>query len=337
MLQSLGYAGFRTSQMEDWERLAVRGFGLQLVDKSRSTLTFRMDDRKQRVSVYSDGTSDQPSYFGWEVADAAALAALCKRLDERDVPYAQGSRALAEERHVKDLIVFADPAGNRLEAFYGGEIATDPFVPGRNISGFRTGTLGMGHVVITVERADEPLDFYMNTLGFHMTDFLVTPIRGYFLHLNPRHHSIALLETGKRGIHHLMMELYNLDDVGQGYDIALDGDHEKIAATLGRHSNDWMTSFYLFTPSGFMVEYGWGGRSLDVGNVVPREITEGPNIWGHNRRWMTPEENAKAQHMSREAAANGLRHPVQVIDGNYEVGFGACPWWNEAKAKARTG
>ena len=37
---------------------------------------------------------------------------------------ARGSRALADERRVKDLIVFADPIGNRLEAFHGAEIAT---------------------------------------------------------------------------------------------------------------------------------------------------------------------------------------------------------------------
>ena len=47
-----------------------------------------------------------------------------------------------------------------------------------------------------------------------------------------------------------------VDDVGQGYDIAL-GDKEKIVATLGRHPNDLVTSFYMHTPSDILVEYGW--------------------------------------------------------------------------------
>src|SRR6267142_1640583 len=68
------------------------------------------------------------------------------------VSIARGSRALADERRVKDLIVFSDPIGNRLEIFHGAEIATDPFRPGRAISGFRTGALGMGHAVLTAER-----------------------------------------------------------------------------------------------------------------------------------------------------------------------------------------
>ena len=48
---------------------------------------------------------------------------------------------------------------------------------------------------------------------------------------------MALIETGKQDLHHLMVELYSLDDVGQGYDIAL-GEPERIATTLGRHPND---------------------------------------------------------------------------------------------------
>ena len=29
-----------------------------------------------------------------------------------------------------------------------------------------------------------------------------------------------MIETGRSGIHHIMMELYSLDDVGQAYDLA---------------------------------------------------------------------------------------------------------------------
>ena len=39
---------------------------------------------------------------------------------------ARGSRALADERFVKDLIVFSDPVGNRIEVFHGPQIASEP-------------------------------------------------------------------------------------------------------------------------------------------------------------------------------------------------------------------
>ena len=135
---------------------------------------------------------------------------------------------------------FEDPAGNVLEAFHGPEIAPDPFRPGRAISGFRTGPLGMGHVVMNVERIDRVLPFYQDLLGFRLSDYTLRPFKAYFLHLNPRHHSFAMIETGHNSVHHMMVELFMLDDVGQAYDLAL-GEPGQIATTLGRHANDFMT------------------------------------------------------------------------------------------------
>jgi 2,3-dihydroxybiphenyl 1,2-dioxygenase len=330
-LQSLGYIGIRSQKLEDWEAYATRFLGLQLVDRSRSTLAFRMDDRKQRVIVNAD-TEGGASFFGWEVADGAALDTLGGRLERAGVATARGSRALADERRVKDLIVFADPLGNRLEAFHGPEIASEPFQPGRNISGFRTGALGMGHAVLTVERLDDVIPFYREVLGFRLSDYILKPFKAYFFHVNPRHHSLAFLETGKNGIHHMMMELFNLDDVGQAYDIAL-MDPESIGATLGRHTNDHVTSFYSWSPSGFMVEYGWGGRLVEPDNWVADEYTVGPSLWGHDRAWLPEETRAEARAMRTRLAAEGLRHPVQVMEGNHRLMPGTCPWWDEAVAR----
>ncbi|KAB2873053.1 MAG: biphenyl 2,3-dioxygenase, partial [Pseudorhodoplanes sp.] len=55
-IQSLGYVGIRTKALEDWQRFATGLVGLQLAERSRSQLRFRMDDRKQRVIVDADGT-----------------------------------------------------------------------------------------------------------------------------------------------------------------------------------------------------------------------------------------------------------------------------------------
>ena len=242
-LQTLGYIGLRTKNLEDWTAYASRFLGMQLVDKSRGTATFRMDDRKQRLVVHEDA-GDAPGFFGWEVADAAALDAYAAVWSSHKVPFARGSRALAEERKVRDLIVLNDPVGNRLEIFHGAETTTDPFKPGRAISGFRTGPLGMGHAVLHCEKIDDVLPFYRDMLGFKLSDYFTKPFAAYFFHLNPRHHSVAFIESGKTGIHHLMVETCYLDDVGQGYDLALKNP-EMIATTFGRHYND-QVHFVLF-------------------------------------------------------------------------------------------
>src|SRR6476659_2092844 len=221
-VSALGYVVARTKDLSDWGSFGSGTLGLQRVDRSRSSLAFRMDDRKQRIIVDAEG-GEGISVFGWEVADAGALEALAARLEASGIKVDRGSRALADERRVGDLIVFADPRGNRLEAFHSAEIAAEPFSPGRAMSGFRTGPLGLGHVVFNVETSEtiqRLLPFYRDLLGFRITDYYSHPFEAFFLHVNPRHHSLAMIRTGKNAVHHIMMEVFSFDDMGQGYDIA---------------------------------------------------------------------------------------------------------------------
>ena len=334
-LTALGYVGIRTKKLEDWADYGTRFLGMQLVDKSRGALALRMDDRKQRVIIHTD-EDEGPSFYGWEVADGAALDALAARLETSQVKVARGSPALADERRVKDLIVFSDPLGNRLEVFHGAEVATDPFRPGRSISGFRTGPLGMGHAVLTAERVDDVVPFYTEILNFKPSDYILRPFKAYFFHINARHHSLAFIDTGKNGIHHMMFEVCYLDDVGQAYDLAL-AKPEMIGTTLGRHVNDHMTSFYSHSPSEFLVEYGWGGRSIDPAAWTPHERTEGPSLWGHDRMWLSPGGREEARQLRMKGAAGGAREPVNVLDGNYLRAADVCPWWSANVQTRRTG
>ena len=327
-VQALGYAGFGSAALEDWRQFGTGLVGLQAVERSPSLLAFRMDDRKQRI-VIDRALPEGARFFGWEVADAAALEALAAGLEQAEVEVTAEPQALADARRVRALISFRDPCGNRLEAFYGAQTDDMPFKPGRSISGFRTGPLGLGHAVLTVENIDAVMPFYVDLLGFRLSDYMEKPFRAYFFHINARHHSLALIETGRNGMHHLMVELFSLDNVGHSYDVA--SQQDRVIATLGRHTNDLMTSFYAKTPSSFMVECGWGGREIDPSNWRPFELQDGPSLWGHERVWLPPAERDEARQMRMRAAAAGLRAPVQVMDGNYNLLSGTCPWWDSLK------
>jgi catechol-2,3-dioxygenase len=183
-IEALGYIGVRAKDLGDWATYGSNILGMQRVDKSRSSLAFRMDDRKQRLVIDADG-GEGIGFFGWEVADSAALDTLAARIEAAGTKVARGARSLAEERHVKDLIVLNDPAGNRLEIFHGAETTGDPFRPGRNISGFRTGPLGMGHVVMHFERIADVMKFYQEVLEFRLSDYWTRPFPAYFFHVNP--------------------------------------------------------------------------------------------------------------------------------------------------------
>jgi catechol 2,3-dioxygenase-like lactoylglutathione lyase family enzyme len=112
-LTALGYIGVRSARPDDWSSYATRLLGMQQVDRGGAVRAFRMDDRRQRLIVTGD-EGEGLGFLGWEVTDAAALDALAARLDAHGVAVRHPPRALADERHVGDLIAFQDPAGNQL-------------------------------------------------------------------------------------------------------------------------------------------------------------------------------------------------------------------------------
>lgn len=315
---ALGYIGIKSSQMDQWSQMATSLLGMQQVDRGGRIRAFRMDDHKQRLIV--DASSDAGlGVMGWEVKSSTDLDCLAGRLDDAGIKITRKSRARADERHVGELISFSDPAGNALEVFCKPALSSDPFRPGRPISGFRTGALGMGHAVLNVEDVKSLLPFYRDLLGFKVSDFGLKPYPLYFFHVNGRHHSFAMVGSGRKALHHFMVEVGRLDDVGQGYDLA-QLEEGRVAYTLGRHTNDHMTSFYVNTPSGFFIEYGWAGRVIDPATWQPHETFDGPSLWGHDRLQMADEQRGSLRDMRLAAAARGVRAPdpnLPTLD---------CPW-----------
>jgi len=321
-IRALGYVGISTSQLDDWATYATKLLGLQVSRESKISLSLRADKWTQRLFIEADGGSSI-SVIGWEVEDAKSLEDLAKKLDSVNHPYARGTRALAEQRYVKDLIVLHDPGGNRLEIFWGALNTAEPFRSGRAISGFRTGPTGLGHVVMQSTKAFEVIPFYRDVLGFGVTDFYDEPVQAAFFHVNVghsavRHHSFAVAGGERDATHHLLLEMLSLDDVGQGLDLAL-LEEGRLAATLGRHTGCYTTSFYTKTPSGFLIETGWGHRLIDSRKWKAVERLTGPSLWGHKYYFMPPEARARTEKKTLENVANGERRPVQVIVGNYEV------------------
>ncbi len=313
-ISALGYLGVRSDRLEDWSGFACDLLGMQLADHGGKNLAFRMDNLHQRL-VVSDEPGETLAFMGWEVSAREDLETYAARLEQAGFDVQAGSSQLADRRFVTDLIVVHDPAGNRLELVWKPLSAVDPFVPGRPIAGFHTGPLGMGHAVLHVGDIKPVVSFYCDLLDFKISDYGLTPYPLYFFHVNGRHHSFALVGSGKSGFHHFMVEYQNMDDIGQGYDLA-QLDEDRIAYTLGRHTNDYMTSFYANSPSGFFVENGWGGRVIDPDTWEPHETFDGPSFWGHERLYLAEEPRARLRQMRLDAAASGKRAPA-VID---------CPW-----------
>ena len=308
-ITQLGYIGIEATDPDAWRKYAADFLGMQVDGSQR--LRLRMDARPQRMLV-EPSARDGAAFFGFEVADARALKDAAGTLEEAGVEVHGSTKDEQEWRQVAEMVWFPDPDGNRIELYYGPADADDPFTPSRPIGGFRAGDLGLGHVVLGTDNFEAMEDFYKNLLNFRLSDFIAAkPFRASFFHINPRHHTLAIIETPERGVHHVMIEYNFMDDVGRLYDMALD-QPDCIAVTLGRHSNDHVLSFYSRSPGGFMIETGWGGRLVDDATWQP-EALYGPSIWGHERSWLPPEARASARKQRDLAARQGVLEPTEVI------------------------
>lgn len=245
------------------------------------TLYLKMDERQWRVAVHPSEENRGLHYLGLEVDGVQELEAAVAELRQHGVAVDMGSADDAFGRGVTGLARFKDPAGVSLELFYGPAVDYKFCSPVPNTR-FVAGHLGFGHAILFVDRMAEAFDFYTRVLGFQLTDFIrFGP--GYsirFLRCNERHHSIGLADVGvPRGLHHVMFEMQTADDVGRTLD-RVQRAGIPVTASLGRHVNDHMLSFYMRSPYGFGVEIGCEGMMIDH-TWTPNEFCEG-DIWGHH-------------------------------------------------------
>ena len=282
-IDGLGYIGL-TGSTAAWADLAAV-IGLQAAPSAEDGATrYRVDDRAWRIAV----EEGEPGlgYIGWEARSRDALRRVRDRLAAAGV-VVKDAPELAAERDVLEVCTCQDPSGNRLELFFGPEVASEPFVSpagARFVTRSGGRSLGLGHVVMFVDDLRATNEFYMGLLGFELTDAIIHGAMGAtFAHTNPRHHSLAFGAAAgpmKSGIDHLMLEVDSLDQVGVVLD-RVTAAGTPVTVTLGKHSNDHMTSFYLRTPSGCDLEYGVGGRLIDE-SWVPTWFRS-PSTWGHKR------------------------------------------------------
>jgi 2,3-dihydroxyethylbenzene 1,2-dioxygenase len=262
----LGYMGIGVKDPAAWQHFATGILGMELVEEGESDRCYlRMDYWHHRITLHADG-GDDLLYLGLRVDGPDEFRIMQRQLADAGVTYRVGSDEEAIERHVLEVLKLSDPDGNPIEIFHGPEVqASTPFHPGRRMHGrFKTGTGGLGHCIIRERDVAAAYRFY-TLLGMRggveykirMGKQLVTPT---FMHCNDRQHTLAFGIGGMtRRINHVMIEVDNPDDVGLTYDLVR---KEKLPVEIlpGKHSNDRMFSFYFRNPSGWMIEYGWGGR-----------------------------------------------------------------------------
>ncbi|WP_087687459.1 VOC family protein [Pandoraea sp. PE-S2R-1] len=282
-VRKLGYVGLNVRDIATVKTIFGRVLGMQARPGGDGTISYRMDARHHRFT-FVPGNSDSLAYVGWETDSLEALQRLAETIGRQGHAVRPATAQEKAERAVLDMFWFDGPDGVRTEIAFGGIEDAEPFAPARTISGFRTEEQGLGHVVLGSADADATVKFYRDSLGFSVSDYIHWDVcRATFLHCNARHHSLAVMNpvygTAAGQLNHVMVQANAMDDVGRAYDIVRDLGIP-VVLTLGKHSNDHMTSFYIQTPGGWAIEYGHGAREID--NDWDVKYYDSPRLWGHH-------------------------------------------------------
>ncbi|MBS0473823.1 MAG: VOC family protein [Proteobacteria bacterium] len=284
----LGYVLIESGKLDEWEVFARDGLGLHADRLSSDVLALRVDDRERRI-VVRRGAAEDVIALGWELDDAAGLDTMRAHLESEGVAVSTGLASEAALRGVDAFHGFFGHKGLRLEFFAGAKRTNQPL---QAMSGpFSTGAGGLGHAVLFTRNPEALTAELHRLLGARISDTITDRLQGVemeftFLHLNERHHSLAIGATAglrvdpiRTRIQHMMLEVETLEAVGDAY-LRCKALGYPIAMSMGQHPNDHGISFYVVSPSGFEMELGVGPRRIGPDWQVGHY--RGISKWGHH-------------------------------------------------------
>jgi len=282
----LAYLGIEATDLPAWDRFMEDVAGLQKVsDDSTSTVSFFRMDQNARRFIVKEGPADDIVYAGFTVPNDVELTRMRSGFESAGYKTSNLDAGELQERQVRTGFHCQDPFGHRVEFACGPFAILDkPFVSPRGAR-FVAEDLGFGHIVLSADDEAKVAEFYLSIAGFLFSDTINLKefgegVKATFLHCNPRHHTLALLNVpGEKRLHHFMVQMGDIDDVGRAFDRCVASEFDPIL-TIGRHTNDHMISFYAMTPSGIAVEIGAQGRLIDDTSWSANSYNAG-SFWGH--------------------------------------------------------
>lgn len=283
----MGYALIESQKLKDWQRFTREALGLD-VQAMDNSLVCRLDGHARRL-VISQGPLEDVAALGYQLDDQASLDIVLQRLRQKGVAVEAGTAQGAALRGVEAYWRCIGPKRLPIEFFVTPTLSSAPLL--MLASGYLTGSAGMGHVAITSRKPEAMLAFWQEILDARHSDDIEQKMGGLmldirFLRLNERHHSVAVACTrGKRmdpirtRIQHMNIQCATLEDMTAAY-LRCRQLGYRIMMGVGQHTNDRELSFYVQSPSGFEIEYGWDPIAVDEDHWQPT-LHQGISTWGH--------------------------------------------------------
>ena len=251
--------------------------GLAVEREAASEVWLRCSDKPYDL-VLVQGSEPGLVGAGFEVEDAAQLDSLHAVLDAAGLSPARLDAATCAARLVEASIAVIDPiSGLALEFFCGQSRAATLYVAQH------TRIERMGHLVLNVTDLDAAHRFWVDLLGFAVSDRVKGAAEWLRAWPNPLHHSLALLQHSANTLHHINFMVTDIDDIGKAMN-RLKAADVPIVYGPGRHLPSTSVFLYFLDPDGNTAELSFGMEQFgEVGARDFRDLEHKPevmDIWG---------------------------------------------------------
>ncbi len=305
-VKAVVYGRLEVKSIAKWREFMELLFGLKLKPSTRpGEFEAVVDDAGCRM-IFSEGPAEDLVAYGWLSDD---LDALEQRIEASGEKAEWASDDEAMERGAGRLLRTLDPEGLMIE-IVDATASHNSYEAPHHGQTYKTGQLGVGHFSIASADLDRFERFYVDALGLEISDYndlnlmAGVRVRVGFYRANPRHHSVgcaSLGVTSKQRLHHFFFELPDHDAVGRAFE-RVQQTGIQIAHEIGVHPNDNLFTFYVISPSGFLVEIGAEGRLVEA--PEPILTHRGMARWGHR---MTTKQKLRMLPTVARAAASQIR------------------------------
>jgi catechol 2,3-dioxygenase len=249
-------------------------WALEEVSAAGDTMHFRATGGEHHVLTIRE--RPQASLLGvhFAVADRGAVDQLCAKAKGYGVAIADDPAPLDASAGGGYGFRFETPDG--LPMTISSDSAQHP-----DVVVDRSRPTKISHVVLNSARADDQVPFFIDVLGFKLSD---STHMMEFLRCSADHHSIAIFRNNGPSLNHVAYELPNIDGLMRGAG-RLKRSGFDVEWGVGRHGPGSNVFSYFIEPNGFVAEYTTELDQLDDATHVPQDASYWQKIMPNPDRW----------------------------------------------------
>lgn len=273
----LGYCRLRCSDLSASTAFYRDLVGLTVARQEASAVWLRCGEKPYDL-ILDAGRDAGLLGVGFEVESLSGLEAALAIAEPLGLDPHWASATDCAAMQVQHSLRLTDPATGMELDFYTGQASSN-----EPLASAVTKIARLGHVVMNVTDLSAAHAFWVDRLGFAVSDRVEGAAEWLRSWPNPLHHSLALLQGTANTLHHINFMVEDMDDIGTAMNRLKKAD-VPIVFGPGRHLPSTSIFLYFLDPDGNSVEFSFGMELFQEQDARdPRELEHRPevmDIWG---------------------------------------------------------